>query len=208
VLIVASSGSSGGDASNLKEASQVDNLLTGIPQSGLSLGSPVAKVELVEYGDLQCPVCKAYSEEILPSVIEGPVKQGKVRLVFRNFTIIGPDSVPAGAAALAAGEQGRGWNFIELFYRNQGEENSGYANDEFFTAVARGAGVRNISRWNEDRRTGELADAVSNSTEEAKKLDFTGTPSFAIRGPDTNGIESLGTPSSAGELEDAIEEAS
>jgi protein-disulfide isomerase len=209
VLIVASAGGGGGgDAKNLKDAGAVDRLLAGIPQKGLALGSPVAKVTVYEYGDLQCPFCKAYSEEVLPPVIEGPVKEGKARIVFRNFTIIGPDSVPAGEAAVAAGEQGRGWNFVELFYRNQGEENSGYANDEFFTAVAKGAGVKNISRWNEDRRTSEIADAVSKSTDDAKKLGFDGTPSFAIQGPGTKGIEPFGTPSSAGELEEAIEEAS
>jgi protein-disulfide isomerase len=209
VLIVASAGGGGGgDAKNLEEAGAVDRLLGGIPQKGLALGSPAAKVTVYEYGDLQCPFCKAYSEQVLPPVIEGPVREGKARIVFRNFTIIGPDSVPAGEAALAAGEQGRGWSFVELFYRNQGEENSGYANDEFFTAVARSAGVKSISRWNEARRTSEIADAVSKSTEEAKKLGFSGTPSFAIHGPSTNGIEPIGTPSGAGELEDAIEEAS
>jgi protein-disulfide isomerase len=209
VLIVASAGGGGGgDAKNLEEAGAVDRLLGGIPQKGLALGSPAAKVTVYEYGDLQCPFCKAYSERVLPPVIQGPVREGQARIVFRNFTIVGPDSVPAGEAALAAGEQGRGWSFVELFYRNQGEENSGYANDEFFTAVARSAGVKDISRWNEARRTSEIADAVSKSTEEAKKLGFSGTPSFAIHGPSTNGIEPIGTPSGAGELEDAIEEAS
>ncbi len=208
VLIVASAGGgSGGDAQNLREVGAVNRLLAGIPQKGLALGNPAAKVTVYEYGDLQCPFCKAYSEEVLPPVIEGPVKEGKARIVFRNFTIIGPDSVPAGEAAVAAGEQGRGWNFIELFYRNQGEENSGYANDEFFTAVARSAGVKNISRWNEDRKTSETAGAVSKSTEEAKKLGFDGTPSFAIKGPGTQGAESI-RPESAEELTKAIEEAS
>lgn len=209
VLIVASAGGGGGgDPKNLKEAGTVNRLLAGIPQTGLALGSPAAKVTVYEYGDLQCPFCKVYSEQVLPPMIEGPVREGKARIVFRNLTIIGPDSVPAGEAAEAAGEQGRGWNFVELFYRNQGEENSGYANDEFFTAVARSAGVKNISRWNEDRKTSKIADAVSKSAEEAKKLGFSGTPSFAIHGPGTNGIEPIGTPSSAGELENAIEGAS
>ena len=148
VLIVVNGNSdSGGDAQNLKEVSTVDKLFTGIPQEELVLGDPKAKVELIEFGDLQCPICKAYSEEFLPQIIEGQVKEGKAKLVFRNFTIIGPQSAPAGAAALAAGAQNRGWEYIELFYRNQGKENSGYADDEFLTAVAKGAGVKNIAQW-------------------------------------------------------------
>jgi len=209
VLIVASSGgSSGGDAQNLKEVAAVDSLVNGVPQDGMVIGDPSAKVELMEYGDLQCPVCKAYSEEILPQVIENKVKSGKARIVFHNFTIIGEQSLPAGAATLAAGEQGRGWNYLELFYRNQGEENSGYATDEFLEAVAKAAGVKNIAQWNKERKSKALTSEVEATTAQAQRYGFTGTPSFAIKGPSTNGVELLGTVSTPEEFEEAIEEAS
>jgi protein-disulfide isomerase len=208
-LIVANSGSdSGGDASNLQEVGAVDSLVNGIPQEGLVLGDPKAKVELIEYGDLQCPVCKAYSEKIIPEVIKSNVKNGEAKVVFHNFTIIGPQSVPAGAAALAAGAQGRGWNFLELFYRNQGAENSGYADDEFLTAVAKAAGVKNIAQWNKERKGKKFTSEVTKTTEDAQKFGFTGTPSFAIKGPNSNGLELLGNPSTPGEFEEAIKAAS
>ena len=109
VLIVANSGGdSGGDAENLQEVAAAESVVNGIEQNGMVLGDPNAKVELIEYGDMQCPVCKAYSEEVLPQVIENQVRTGKAKMVFHNFTIIGPQSKPAGAAVLAAGEQGRG----------------------------------------------------------------------------------------------------
>jgi protein-disulfide isomerase len=209
VLIVASSGgSSGGDATNLKEVSAVDSLVSGAPQTGMALGDPKAKVELIEYGDLQCPVCKAFSEEVLPQVIENQVDKGQAKIIFRNFTIIGPQSAPAGAAALAAGAQGRGWNYLELFYRNQGEENSGYATDEFLTAIAKGAGVKDIGQWDKERQGTKFTDEVTTTTEQAEAFGFTGTPSFAIKGPSSNGTELLGTPSTPEEIEEAIEKAS
>jgi protein-disulfide isomerase len=209
VLIVASSGgSSGGDATNLKEVSEVDSLVSGVPQNRMVLGKPEAKVELLEFGDLQCPVCKAYSEEILPQVIENKVDNGEAKISFQNFTIIGEQSAPAGAAALAAGEQGRGWNYLELFYRNQGEENSGYATDEFLTAVAKAAGVKDIATWNTERESSKLTKEVEATTAQAERYGFTGTPSFAIRGPSTNGTELVGTLSTPEEFEKAIEEAS
>ncbi len=209
VLIVANSGGgSGGDAQNLKEVSEVDSLVSGAPQNEMVLGKPGAKVELIEYGDLQCPVCKAYSEEILPQVIENQVDNGEAKIVFHNFTIIGEQSAPAGAAALAAGEQGRGWNYLELFYRNQGKENSGYADDEFLTAVAKAAGVKDIAQWNKERESAKLTDRVTETTEQAQRYGFTGTPSFAIKGPSSNGIELLGSLSTPEEFEKAIEEAS
>ena len=86
----------------------------------MTLGEPQAKVTLLEFGDLQCPVCKGFAEEIIPDVIDSKVRSGEAKIEFHNFTIINEESVPAGAAAIAAGEQGRGWNFVELFYRNQG----------------------------------------------------------------------------------------
>ena len=208
LIVVNSSSSDDVDPSNLKDAGSVDSLVKGIPQQGLVLGDPKAKVELIEFGDLQCPVCKAYSEEILPPIIEGQVKKGQVKLAFRNFVIIGAQSQTAGAAALAAGGQGRGWNYLELFYRNQGKENSGYADDEFLTAVAKGAGVKDIAEWEKDRKGKAFTSEVTETTAEAQKLGFTGTPSFAIKGPSSNGVELLGTPESVEEIEERIEKAS
>lgn len=206
IVVNSSSSDSGGDADNLAGKAEVAASLRGIPQNEMTLGDPKAPVELVEFGDLQCPVCKGFAEEILPPIIENQVKNGEVKIDFRNFTIIGPQSVDAGAAALAAGAQGRGWNFVELFYKNQGGENSGYADDAFLEAVAEGAGVKDLDNWNEDRTL--LRAKVEETSQEAQQLGFNGTPSFAIEGPSTKGLETLGTPSSTGAFEEAIEEAS
>jgi protein-disulfide isomerase len=208
VVVVSASDTGGGDASNVGDAGAVNRLLDGIPQDGLVLGKPGAKVTLLEFGDLQCPFCKGLSEDVLPQVIENQVRRGEAKLDFGNYTIIGPQSTPAGAAAVAAGEQGRGWNFVELFYRNQGAENSGYVTDAFLTAIARGAGVPDIAKWNADRRSKRVLDEVAATSAEAERLGFDGTPSFAVKGPGTSGIETLGTPGSAGDLESAIESAS
>jgi len=207
VLIVISSGNSGGDSSNIVEAKEVDQLLAGIPQKGMVLGDPSAKVTVLEFGDLQCPVCKGYSEEVLPQVIENRVGGGEAKLDFRNYTIIGPQSKPAGAAAIAAGEQGRGWNFVELFYRNQGTEDSGYADDEFLTAIARAAGVSNLAKWNRARKSKDVVAQVEATSAEAEELGFSGTPSFALKGPRAEGVEAIGTPESVDALESAIENA-
>lgn len=208
VIVVSSSGSDGSGDTELEEVATVDKLLTGIPQEGLVLGDPSAPVELIEFGDLQCPICKQYSEEILPEVIDNKVKSGEAKIDFRNFTIISEESIPAGAAAIAAGNQGRGWNFIELFYRNQGTERSGYVTDEFMTSIAKGAGVKDIARWNKERKAKSTLKEVEATLAEAQKFGFNGTPSFAIKGPGTNGTELPGTLQTPGEFEDAIEAAS
>jgi protein-disulfide isomerase len=204
LIVVSQSQTNGGDSGNVQHASEVDRELAGIPQNGMVLGKPSATVTLLEFGDLQCTACKGYSEEVLPQVIENQVRGGEARLEFRNYTIIGAESKPAGAAAIAAGEQGRGWNFVETFYRNQGSEDSGYVTDEFLTAIAKAAGVPDIARWNADRASERVLEEVSGSTSQAKGLGFTGTPSFALEGPGISGLETLEPPGSASALEAAI----
>ena len=196
VLIVISLTQSEGGDTELEGVAEVNQMLAGIPQRGLTLGSPAAKVTVIEFGDLQCPACKEAVDSFVNPLIDSKVRSGSVKLDFRNFTIIDEDSVPAGAAAVAAGEQGRGWNFIELFYRNQGIEHSGYVTDSFLAAIARGAGVPDIAKWNRDRKSQRSINVVKATTAEAEQLGLTGTPSFLLKGP--NGQE----PQPVGSLED------
>jgi protein-disulfide isomerase len=207
LIVVSGSSDSGGDPDNIEGAAEVESDLRGIWQIGMVLGDPDAPVKLIEFGDLQCPVCKGFAEEILPPIIANQVRKGEAKLEFRNFPIIGPQSVDAGAAALAAGEQERGWNFVDLFYENQGAEDSGYADDAFLKAVARAAGVKDMAKWNEDRK--RLRAQVETTSKEAREFGFSGTPSFAIEGPaNDDRVEPLGTPSSTEAFEEAIEDAS
>lgn len=204
VLIVVSQSDSG--SGDVEDAASIRKELKGIPQAGLILGDPSAKVTLFEFGDLQCPACKAYSEEVIPNVIDSRVRSGQAKIEFRNFTIINQESVPAGAAAIAAGKQGHGWDYLEIFYRNQGPEASGYVTDSFMTEIAKAAGVADIAKWNADRKSKPVLREVSRTTNEANRLGFTGTPSFAVKGPGTEGLRTLGTPDPSS-LEQAIEEA-
>lgn len=208
LIVVASSGDDGGEADNVVDAALVEQELSGLEQDGLVLGDPDAPVEVIEFGDLQCPVCKAASEQVLPDIFKGPVAAGDAKISFRNFVIISQESETAGAAAVAAGEQGRGWNFLELFYRNQGAERSGYITDEFLTAIAEGAGVPDIAKWNKARNGGKVKGQVRQTQEEAVRMGLSSTPTFMIKGPSTNGLELIGSVGSADELEAAIEAAS
>ena len=145
-----------------------------------SLGEPDAKVTLVEFGDLQCPICKQYADEILPDVIDGPIKAGKANFEFRNWAVLGEDSTLAAKANLAAAEQDKSWSFIESFYANQGLENTGYVTDDFLTDIAEKAGIQDIDKWNVDREKPALEDELLKVDGEATKQGFSGTPSFAI----------------------------
>jgi protein-disulfide isomerase len=206
VLIVVSQSKTDGGDSSVEDVATVEEELGGISQRGLVLGDPGAAVTLVEFGDLQCPICKAAAEEVLPDVIESKVRSGEAKLEFRNFVILGPESEVAANAAIAAGAQNRGWSFIDLFYRNQGFENSGYVTDSFLTSIAKAAKVPDIAKWNTDRRSAQTRKEAAVQTSEAERLGFGGTPSYAVEGPATVGLEPI-SAADAGELEAAIEAA-
>jgi len=182
IIVSQSGGTSGGDTS-IEGVAAVQQQLKGIPQHDTVLGAPKAKATIVEFGDLQCPVCQAFSTQITPNLISDVVRNGTANYEFRQYTIIGPQSTDAARAAYAAGEQGRYWNFVELFYLNQGEENSGYVTGDFLTAIARSAGVPNVTKWNADRRSSKWNSVLSQTQAEASQLAFGGTPSILVEGP-------------------------
>jgi protein-disulfide isomerase len=179
----------GGSPSNVQGVAQVNAELQGIPQSGQVLGDTSAPVTVVEFGDPQCPVCAEFSEQIAPELISTEVKGGSVKFEFQPFLIIGPDSKPAMKAALAAGEQGRFWNYLQLFYRNQGGENSGYVTDSFLTSIANAAGIPDIDQWEQSRNGSSWDSVLANGTSQAESLGFNGTPSIMVQGP--NGQKAL-----------------
>jgi protein-disulfide isomerase len=204
LIVISQSGNRGGDSS-VEGATEVAAHLEGVPQRGAFLGRPGAEVTVVEFGDLQCPVCKAYSTDVVAQLIDGPVREGLARLEFRNWVILGPQSRDAAAAAYAAGKQNRQWSFTELYYRNQGVENSGYVTDEFLRSIAEGAGVPDLARWERDRASARWDAKIAKTETQAQSFGFTGTPSFLVIGP--KGTEALGTPHSAEHIETAIAEA-
>lgn len=190
-------------ASGLSGAAQVNSELQGIPQNGQTLGEPNAPITITEFGDPQCPACAAFAEAVAPQLIADDIRTGNAMLVFEPYLIIGPDSKPAATAALAAGEQGRFWNYLQLFYANQGAENSGYVTDDFLTSIARAARVPDIHTWNESRNDPKWEPVLARGTSEAQSFDFNGTPSIVVAGP--NGEKAL-SGFTLGEIEAAIQQ--
>lgn len=212
VALIVLSQSGGDDNSsppaNVAGVAQVDSELKGISQSGQVLGDSAAKVTVIEYGDPQCSSCKFFSENVAPELISSEVRPGNVKYEFRPFLIIGPDSKPAIRAALAAGEQNRFWQFLQLLYLNQGSENSGYVTDTFLTDLAKGAGVPDIDKWNQDRNDSKWDATIQQGSSQADSLGFTGTPSILVEGPGGQKAIGGGTIPTLEEIQAAIQQVS
>jgi protein-disulfide isomerase len=159
---------------------QVESTFEGIPQAGVSLGDPDAPATLIEFADLQCPFCGEFANDQLPGVIDSYVRDGRVRLELRLLAFIGPDSERARQVANAAALQNRLWQYSELFFRNQGEENSGYATDAFLQRLARETPGLDVEQLAEDFAS-PRAEALTRQAERlGRQLGVSGTPSFYL----------------------------
>ena len=175
---------------------QAQDTLEGVPQDGVSLGDPDAPATLIEFADLQCPFCAEFANNELPRVIDEYVRSGDLRLELRLLAFLGPDSERARQVANAAALQNKLWDYTDLFFGNQGAENSGYATDAFLQRLARQTPGLDVDRLAEDY-AGPEAEAQTRQAERlARRLAVDGTPSFyLVRGggqPEQIEIDALG----------------
>jgi protein-disulfide isomerase len=183
VIAIAVSSSGGGNKSGKPSAGQANStsdLFTGIAQSGITLGNPQAKVTMYEFADLQCPFCREYTLSVLPQIVQKYVKPGKVKIVWRNLTFIGPDSVTAARAAIASGQQNKLWNFADLFYHQQQTENTGYVTDKFIENIATGAGV-DVNKMRADESSPVVEQELGTAQQQAQQFKIDSTPSFLLQ---------------------------
>jgi protein-disulfide isomerase len=185
VLVVISSGG-GSKTASVPAAGQAaspgdaPSLFAGLPQKGLTLGSAKAPVTLVEFSDMQCPVCRDYTSAVFPSLVKKYVRTGKLRMEMRLQSFLGPDSVTAGKAVAAAARQNRAWTFADIFYDNQGQENSGYVTPDFVQSIASATPGLNHAQLVRDASTPAAADVLKQGTNAFNTAGFTGTPSFLV----------------------------
>jgi protein-disulfide isomerase len=176
-----SGGGSNGGGSLAEVKSQVTARFAGIPQHGTVVGDPKAKFTLVEFVDLQCPFCRDYTLNVMPTVLREFVRPGKINMDMKVRAFIGPDSLTAAKVAGGAAQQSRIWPFADVFYTQQGEENSGYVTPEFLTKITGATPGLNGPRALAFAKTQEANDFVNSNESLASALKSTSTPSFFIR---------------------------
>jgi protein-disulfide isomerase len=163
--------------------------LAGIPQTGMTLGSPDAPVTIVEYADYQCPWCGVFAREDLPQIVEDYVRSGQVRIEFKAHPFLGtaeltsPDneSVQAAVAASCANDQGRFWDYNHALFEHQDGENDGAFSRDRLEQIADDAGL-DIDTWNLCMEDQTHLDDVIAGLEANQALGVTSTPTIEING--------------------------
>jgi protein-disulfide isomerase len=192
VVIVAGGSSSPTHSTNSKTAkATVAALLKGIPQNGNTVGNANAPVTVTEYGDLVCPICQQFAFTSEQQLIDSEVRAGKVKLVFRGLetassTANGGEYVASQVAARAAGLQHRAWQYILLWYYEQGDETTPYVTNAFMQNIAAQVPGLNLTKWQTDRNSATLANDVTADTRAAAAVGLDNppqTPSITFDGP-------------------------
>jgi protein-disulfide isomerase len=210
-------------------SARVNQLLVGIPQSGTTLGTPHARVTITEYGDLECSVCDAFA--LAPSVTDAEgdagsgyendvindfVRTGKADLVFKSLETASSGNPDPNAfalqqaAAYAAGRQDKAWYYIELFYNEQGREDTGYVTESYLQGLARQISGLKFNTWMSDRNLSSIQNQVTADNAAGSAIDAgeASTPTIVISGPRGEAKPIVGLPSSWGELESTIKSVS
>lgn len=169
-VIAISAAASGGSGLQTRQQAaktyhEVERELAGIPQRGVRLGAPKAKVTMTYVGDLECPYCRVFTTTVLPAFISHYVRGGTVKMMYRSLCTAtchyNPARfVPQQVAAYAAGQQNLFWQYAELFYREQEDESQPYVTEHYLRGLAGQIPGLELGRWLADRKDPAVAAQV------------------------------------------------
>ena len=143
------------------------------------LGDPDAPITVVEFGDYQCAFCARFHIETLPSIMDDYIETGKVKIIFKDYNIIGEDSVTASQGAHCANDQGLFWEYHNILYSSWTGENNGWASETNLTNFAQEIGL-DTNEWSECMIQQKYSQTILSSNEDARALELTGTPAFFV----------------------------
>jgi len=149
--------------------------LNGSPLLG-SLGAPIT---IVEYGDYQCPNCQRFATQVKPLIVENYINTGKAKLIFKDFTIYGNDSVNGAIAAHCASEQNKFWEMHDLMYQGQKAINSDWLSADSIKKFVSGIGL-DMQQFNSCFDGKKYAQKVTENFNDGKSAGVNGTPTFII----------------------------
>jgi protein-disulfide isomerase len=148
-------------------------------------GNPKGDVTIVEFFDYRCPYCKQMEPGLEALLKEDP----KLRIVYKEFPILGPESLVASRAALAALKQG---NEKYLRFHATMMNAKGQINEDVILKLAGDSGL-DVARIKTDMSAPEIETLIKRNYELADSLDIKGTPAFVIGDSLTPGAVDIAT---------------
>lgn len=179
----------GGEATNKQLAVLNTGGVSQLSDRDVILGDPGAPVTFIEYGDYQCPFCGRFFRQVEVPLREEYIKPGKVRMVFRNFQFLGPESVAAAEAAECAKDQRQFWAYHDALYEveiQDGRENNGNLNRDLFLKLAGDLGL-DTGVFANCVDSGKYSEQISRDRDDAQAAGVNSTPTSLINGREVRG---------------------
>lgn len=151
------------------------------PDDPMAMGEVDAPVVMVNYSEFQCPFCGKFARDTEPALIEEYVEDGTLRIEWRDFPYLGPESTTAAHAGRAAAAQGKFWEFHDAMYADQLPPNSGQLDEDYVAGIAEDLGL-DVEQFLTDMNSKATASAVQDDFAEGQAIGVTGTPAFIING--------------------------
>lgn len=175
-------------STNYNSESQSSKLSIDTTKGSPVLGESSAPITIIEFGDYQCPFCQKWNQNTKPLIQKDYISTGKVKMIYVDFPIVGPDSINAHAGSYCADEQGLYWQYHDFIYKNQGHENSGWASVNNLKNIVSGMEGLDVNLFSKCIDSGKYNDRVKENKNIAAKNGAKSTPSFIVIGPNGHGV--------------------
>jgi protein-disulfide isomerase len=133
-------------------------------------GNASGDVTMVEFFDYNCPYCR----QVAPIMAQAAADDPQLRIVYKEFPILGPDSVFAAKAALAAQRQGKYAEFHKALYDARTR-----VNETIVLRIAAELGL-DVPRLKTDMQLPDIQAAIDKNAQLAQALKISGTPGFVV----------------------------
>jgi len=163
-----------------------------IPEFAKFEGSDNATLNLVEFGDYQCPFCKKFFDEAERQIMAKYVDSGKAKFYFLDVSILGPDSRTLSQGSWCADEQGKYYEYHDYIYTNQGQENTGWGTPDKVKTMARNIVGLDSAKFDECLDSKKYESRSQLLTQFAYSIDLTGTPTMYVGNSDKGYIQITG----------------
>ncbi len=170
-------------------------------------GSESAKINIVEFGDYQCPYCEQFFASLEPQTLTDYVNNGKTKFYFMDFQFLSADSFTLGQGAWCANDQGKYYEYHDYIYSHQGQERTGWATPDKVKVLAANISGIDTQKFNDCLDNKKYESRVQQLTQLGQQLGVQGTPTIFV-GNDNKGYAVIpGLPRSYDVFKQVIEQA-
>ena len=143
------------------------------------MGNPNAPITILEWGDYQCTFCYKFHQNTLNVINEEFIETGKVKMIFKDYPLNGPDSILAAEASYCANDQDKYWEYHDQVYENWAGERTGWITRESLTQFAESVNL-DVLKFNKCLDENKYKNKINSIYEFGNEIGIDATPSFLV----------------------------